>query len=197
MNKFNEVYAKIIMEANDFKNENSELKIKINKDAFKEFIGKKFISASCNINRNKSLKENKFFIIRGTIEDIKIDKITHNYWKVTPIFNKEAQEYGTFAMTYISGQRLKDCTPEKLEEALKNKFSGKVDYSASFPDPHSSVDYPETISYLAEDNGQSDDEIKQLMINVAFKNLKKEKIRLLKERDRINQKILKFNKFLG
>ena len=199
MNKFNEVYAKIIMEANDFENENSESKIqinrKINKDSFKEFIGRKFITAHCNVDRKKSLKEQKFSILRATIKDINIEKISYNFWKVKAIFDK--QGYFIFDTTYLSADKLKDCTPDKFEEMLKKRFSGHVDYSESYPDPHSSIDYPETIDYAAPDNGQSDDEIKKMMIDVAFENLKKEKIKLLKERDRINQKILKFNKFLG
>lgn len=195
MNKFNEVYVKIIMEANNFEKE-TQINRKISKDTFKEFIGKKFISAHCNINRNKPLKENEFLIVRGIIEDIKIESI-YNSWRVAPIWNEEAQKYGQFDTCNIECKRKMDCSPEKFEEMLKESFPGEVDYSASFPDLHSRVDYPETIDYLAPDNGQSDDEIKKMMIDVAIKHIKKENIELLKEREKIDQKILKLNKFLG
>jgi hypothetical protein len=172
LDKFIEVYAKIILEANDnnLKMDSMNNSLKINKDSFKNFIGRKFISAYCKVNRKKSLIENEFIIIRGSIEDIEI-KHMYNSWEVKPIFNKEAQRYGQFDTSYIKNKRLSDCTPEKFEEMLKKNFSGEAHYSKSFQDPYaSSVRFPEEVTYNAPDDGQSDEEIKQMMIDVVPKS---------------------------
>ena len=112
MNAFNEIYNKIIIEANELENTNN---YNTYKKAFNQFIGKKFITGYLKIDRTKNINENKFIIKRATIKDIKIEKDNHRY-SIIAIFDNPKFRTNLFN---ISGIRLRDCTPEKFAEKLK------------------------------------------------------------------------------
>lgn len=211
MNKFEEIYNKIISEANGLETpeaetpeaetpeaENSEettskapKTIKAVKDTFKEFIGKKFIHAQVVVDRKRNIDKNKFWIERSFIKDIKIEKFNKS-WNVDVIFdNKDFESIDLYT------KRMKDCTPEALERRLENRFDGHVFYQKEHEDPHSWAPYPEMANYWDFDRGQSDDEIKEILKKEIIPGVLEDKEKLLEDLKELNEKIKQINIFLG
>lgn len=210
MNKFDEIYKKIISEANQNIDENEKLSednkkkssiVKKIEDEFKNhFIGRKYIYAWCSPNKKKSINE-QIEIKRGTIIDINVElnKVLSNergYWVVEAIFDNNED----IDRCVLTEDKLKDLTIEKFEKTLKETFSGKVQYyKKSYDDGPggSGSEFPESVVYKAPDNGQTDEEIIEMIKSVASKNLLIEKQKLVKEREIINKQLQNIDIFLG
>ena len=209
MNKFDEIYKKIISEANYNIDKNEKLSednkkkssiVKKIEDEFKNhFIGRKYICAWCSPNKKKSINE-QIEIKRGTIIDINVElnKVLSNergYWVVEAIFDNNED----IDRCVLSEDKLKDLTIEKFEKTLKETFSGKVQYyKKSYDDGPggSGTEFPESVVYKAPDNGQTDEEIIKMIKSIASKNLLIEKQKLLKEREIINKQLQNIDIFL-
>jgi hypothetical protein len=196
MKDLNKAYLNIILEDSGIEsfeeiNDSKSLN-KFDKNIFNKFIGKSYISAEVSLDFSKNIDENEFIIHRGTIKDITIENF-YNEWGLIVKFDND--KLLSFPLKYIEKTK-KSFTPEFLENELNEKFPGNVRYHEEDTDHYGNPLNAE-VNYLAEDSGQSDDEIKNMIKKEVAIHVDKKKNQLKKRIEKLNMELKKYDNFLG
>ena len=196
MKDLNKAYLNIILENSGIEsfeeiNDSKPLN-KFDKNIFNKFIGKSYIRTMVYLDFSKNIYKNKFIIHRGTIKDISIEKFG-NEWSLIVKFDND--KLFDFPFNFVQKTK-KSFTPEFLENELNKEFPGKVRYFDEYTDQYGNPLNAE-VHYFAEDNGQSDDEIKDLIKKEVAIHVDKKKNRLKKEIEQLGMEIKKYDNFLG
>lgn len=188
MKDLTKAYLNIILEDSGVESfeETNDLK------SLNKFIGKSYIKVKAYLDFSKSIFKNKFIIHRGTITDILIEKIS-NGWSLTIKFDND--NLFESPLSYVKKTK-KSFTPEFLENELNKKFPGNVKYYDEYLD-HYGNSVNATVNYFAEDNGQTDDEIKNMIKKEVAIHVDEKKNQLKKEIEKLNIELEKYDNFLG